>query len=113
MSKKGYTSNIKKVKYKLEESEKKVLKELSKMLLKPIRQKAKKISGNLRKNIKTSINRKEKVLEIGIKKKAFYGSFIELGTDKIRKKSFIMATIEEKKKEIENIVKKAYKDGLK
>lgn len=110
MSNANFKSNIKRVKYQLTENEMAALKEIRKFIIKKIKARIKKHTGRLKRSIKSRIYRKDKSLEIGIAKKAFYGSFIEFGTKKIRAKSFIISTIKENMSEINKIIYKNFRN---
>lgn len=89
---KNYKSNIAKVKYVLEENEKAALKEIGRFLAKEARQNVEAVttkrSGILRRNIGYFIRRKTKSVEVGVRKKAFYGVFVEKGHKNIGKGSY-------------------------
>jgi HK97 gp10 family phage protein len=102
---KNYQSNIKRVKYKLTEEEKKALTDIGKMLKIEIKRKARRLTGKLRKNIGYKVMRKDKSVQVGVKNKGFYGFFFEKGTKKMQKDPFVLPSVEEKKDEIQQIIK--------
>lgn len=101
----NYKSNVKKVKAKLTAEENEALTKIAKILSKKVKAKARKSTGILRKAIGYSKRRKEKSLQIGIKKKGFYGGFFELPTKNMPKDPFILPVVEESKDEIQQIIK--------
>ncbi len=108
MANKNYQSNLPRVKYVLEENEKAALKAVGKFT----RAEARRIlstvaverSGTLRKNIASYVRRKTKSIEIGVKKKAFWGLFLEKGTRKMRARPFLTPAAEENIAYIKQII---------
>ena len=102
----NYKSNVKRYKKLLTDEEHAALKTIGVLLSKAIKAKAKKRKkgGMLKKSIKYKLQPRKKAVIVGIKKKGFYGGFLELGTKNIKEESFIMSTVEEKKDEIQKII---------
>ncbi|MFA5715839.1 MAG: HK97-gp10 family putative phage morphogenesis protein [Candidatus Paceibacterota bacterium] len=86
---KCYQSNIPKVKYVLTEIEKACLKEIGRYVRDEARERVPVKTGKLKKNISYQIRRKDKSVRLGVKRKAFYGLFVEKG-HKILPKGFHM-----------------------
>ena len=76
---KYYQSNVQKVKYVLTEVEKACLKEIGRYARDEARERVPGKTGNLKKNISYQIRRKDKSVRLGVKRKAFYGLFVEKG----------------------------------
>jgi HK97 gp10 family phage protein len=94
---KNYYSNVKRVKYVLEENEKNALAKVGQFLKKEMKKILKanttERTGTLKKAIGYSIKKKTKSVQVGFRHKAFYGKFLELGTSKMQPKPFVMPAI--------------------
>ena len=105
---KNYYSNVKRVKYVLEENEKKALSEVGKYLKKEMKKllktKVSRRTGTLDKSIGYSIKKKTKSVQVGFRHKAFYGKFIELGTRKMTSKPFLLPSIQNNLERVKNII---------
>jgi len=111
---KNYQSNIKKAKYALSEAEKETLKTMGKMLVQELRKRVRKKTGQLRrKGIRYQLWRKEKSLRIGYSNKGFYQQFFETGSQNIPKDPLLLPIIEEKKDELQQMIKDHLKKELK
>ena len=102
-----FESYVDDVKAKIKEKPEKALREIGKLMVREVRKKAPKKSGNLRKNIQYFYRKRYRDLQIGIKPKAFYGGFIEKGTEKVPAKPFIEPTVMEHLGEIQELIKMA------
>jgi HK97 gp10 family phage protein len=105
-----YQSNFPKVKYALTEIEKACFKEIGRLVRKDAKGRINSRTGNLKKNINFQVRRKDKSVRIGVKRKAFYGIFLEFGTSKISAKPFITPAARENALQIRMIAAKYFKE---
>lgn len=77
-----FTSNVDRVSYTIRELTRAALRDVGKLVCKRTRQKIKRRTGRLSKNIQYWVRKKEGDLLVGFKPGGFYGGFQELGTEK-------------------------------
>jgi len=90
-----FTSNIDKVNYTLNELTRAALKDVGKFVTRETRQKIKRRTGRLAKNIQYWARRRETDLQVGFKPGGFYGIFQELGTANIPKQAALYTSVAE------------------
>lgn len=104
-----YKSNIGRVKYVLTEQETGAFKQIGKLLAAAIRAKVPRgATKRLSKNITYSVRKKDKAVWVGVKRSIFYANFLEFGAKQYtpdKKHAFLLPTIEEKKQEVQAIIK--------
>ncbi len=98
-----YISKVERSKYLLEELIRAALKDVGKLIVNRIRQKIKRRTGRLAKNIQFWVRKQSGDLQIGIKPGGFYGGFQELGTSKQPKIGALSETVQENIDEIRRI----------
>lgn len=111
-----YKSNIRKILGDLEKYEISARNEAGAYMVKKIKAKLNKkrksqpgeppgrYSGNLRKGIKRATGKYETL--VGVKKPAYHAQLLELGTDKMRARPFLIPTFMEELEAIKNILSK-------
>lgn len=72
--------NTEKANYYIEELTRAALRDVGKFIVRETKSRIRKRTGNLAKNIKYKVRKKEQDVQIGFKPGGFYGSFQELGT---------------------------------
>ena len=77
-----FTSGVDRVSYTIRELTRAALRDVGKLVCKRTRQKIKRRTGRLSKNIQYWVRKKEGDLLVGFKPGGFYGGFQELGTEK-------------------------------
>lgn len=77
-----FVSNVDRVNYTIRELTRAALRDVGKLVCKRTRQKIKRRTGRLSKNIQYWVRKKEGDLLVGFKPGGFYGGFQELGTEK-------------------------------
>lgn len=124
MAKVTYESRIEKAKQKIKEKPQNALREIGKLLVVAIRNKAKKSGktrtyiingkevtvkpGRLKKSIGYWFRKREGDLQIG--SKAFYAKWVEFGSSKNAKDPFLMPTVIENKDIIQSMIMDALKE---
>ena len=108
-SKIEYKSNVGRVKYVLTEEETGALKQIGKILSAAVRAKAPRgATKKLSKNVTYSVFKKEKSVQVGVKKSIFYANFLEFGAKQYSPKeehAFLKPAIQEKMAEVQSIIR--------
>ena len=103
---KNFTTYSTKVKYVLTEQETAALKAIGKMLSKVVRKDSPiRSEKGMKKNVSYSVRRKEKSVQIGIRRKTFYAAFVELGTKHAKPYGFFMAAYRRNRDKMQEMVK--------
>ena len=97
-----YMGNVDRIKYTLNELTRAALKDCGKYIAKKTRQKIKRRTGKLARNIQYWVRKRETDLQVGFKPGGFYGMYQELGTSKQPKLGALASTTKE---EIAEIIK--------
>lgn len=90
-----FISNVDRVAYTLEELTRAALKDCGKFIARETRQRIKKRTGKLTKNIQYWVRKKDSDLQIGFKPGGFYGGFQELGTKTTPKQAALYNTVKD------------------
>lgn len=112
MSNKNYESHIKEVKKQLTDCQIAGLRAMGKLAAKEVRLRAPRRTGNLKKNIRYKVTKKDKTLKVGVKGKAWYAALVEKGTSNTAAQPFLMPAIEENINALREAEANAIREGM-
>jgi HK97 gp10 family phage protein len=90
-----FLNNVDRVNYTIVELTRAALKETGKYIARETREKIKRRTGRLAKNIQYWVRKKESDLQVGFKPGGFYGMYQELGTEKVPKEAALYKSVSE------------------